>query len=215
MKQIICFGDSNTWGYDGESKERLPWGKRWTSLLQEKLIGDDIRIIEEGLCGRTSIFEDPLREGRKGTALLPVLLETHATADLLILMLGTNDCKTIFKASAQVIASGMERLIDQAKRLSPQTKILLISPITLGEKVWQEGYDPEFSRESVEVSKALSAEFKKLAEKKGIFFLDAAKIVSCCEADQEHMNAEGHSKFADALYEKLMLMIKIINKGIC
>ena len=183
MKQIICFGDSNTWGYDGESKKRLPWGKRWTSLLQEKLKGVDVRIIEEGLCGRTTIFEDPLREGRKGTALLPVILETHMLSDLLVLMLGTNDCKTIFKASSQVIASGVERLIDQVERLSPQTKILLVSPITLGEKVWQEGYDPEFSQESVEVSKALAAEYEKLAEKKGISFLDAAKIVSCCEAD--------------------------------
>ena len=207
MKQIICFGDSNTWGYDGESKKRLPWGKRWTSLLQEKLKGVDVRIIEEGLCGRTTIFEDPLREGRKGTALLPVILETHMLSDLLVLMLGTNDCKTIFKASSQVIASGVERLIDQVERLSPQTKILLVSPITLGEKVWQEGYDPEFSQESVEVSKALAAEYEKLAEKKGISFLDAAKIVSCCEADQQHMNAEGHRKFADAIYEKLMQII--------
>ena len=85
-------------------------------------------------------------------------------ADLLILMLGTNDCKTICQASAQVIASGMDRLIDQAKRLAPQTKILVISPITLGEKVWQEGYDPEFSRESVEVSKGLAAEYEKLIQ---------------------------------------------------
>ena len=88
----------------------------------------------------------------------------HAVADLLILMLGTNDCKTIFKAFAQLIASGMQRLIDQTKRLAPQTKILVISPITLGEKVWQEGYDPEFSRESVEVSKGLAAEYEKLIQ---------------------------------------------------
>lgn len=78
MKQILCFGDSNTWGYDGESRKRLPWGKRWTSLLQEKFdvetakqgiqagnntagqreagnaehkSGESVRIIEEGLCG--------------------------------------------------------------------------------------------------------------------------------------------------------------------
>ena len=50
MKQILCFGDSNTWGYDGESRTRLPWGVRWTSLLQEKLENKDVRVIEEGLC---------------------------------------------------------------------------------------------------------------------------------------------------------------------
>ena len=96
MKQILCFGDSNTWGYDGESRERLPWGVRWTSLLQEKLNKEEYRVIEEGLCGRTTVFEDPLRDGRKGTALLPTLLETHAQVDVITLMLGTNDCKTVF-----------------------------------------------------------------------------------------------------------------------
>lgn len=65
MKQILCFGDSNTWGYDGESRERLPWGVRWTSLLQEKLNKEEYRVIEEGLCGRTTVFEDPLRDGKK------------------------------------------------------------------------------------------------------------------------------------------------------
>lgn len=61
MKQILCFGDSNTWGYDGESRERLPWGVRWTSLLQEKLNKEEYRVIEEGLCGRKA--EDLIDSG--------------------------------------------------------------------------------------------------------------------------------------------------------
>ena len=81
MRQILCFGDSNTWGLDGDSGKRLPWGVRWTSLLQEKL-GQQYHVIEEGLCGRTTIFDDPLRDGRRGTELLPILLETHATVDV-------------------------------------------------------------------------------------------------------------------------------------
>ena len=66
MKQILCFGDSNTWGYNGENRERFPWGVRWTSLLQEKFAENrmDVRIIEEGLVGRTTVFEDPLRDSR-------------------------------------------------------------------------------------------------------------------------------------------------------
>ena len=54
MKQILCFGDSNTWGYDGESGERLPFKVRWTGRLQKAYEGKDVRIIEEGLCGRTT-----------------------------------------------------------------------------------------------------------------------------------------------------------------
>lgn len=203
MKQLICFGDSNTWGYNGETKTRLPWGERWTSLLQEKLAEKDVRVVEEGLCGRTTIFDDPLRIGRKGSDILPVVLETHASADGLILMLGTNDCKTVFNVSAHVIASGIEKLLDQITHISPETKILLVSPITLGENVWKEEFDPEFSKESVQVSRELAVEYAKLAAQKNIAFLDAASVVVCSQADQEHMDAKGHRKLADAVYDEV------------
>lgn len=136
-------------------------GVRWTSLLQEKLNKEEYRVIEEGLCGRTTVFEDPLRDGRKGTALLPTLLETHAQVDVITLMLGTNDCKTVFGASADVIGKGITRLLDQIQEYAPKAKVLLMSPIYLGEKVWQEGYDQEFSRESVIVSRNLQSVYEK------------------------------------------------------
>lgn len=219
MKQILCFGDSNTWGYDGESRKRLPWGKRWTSLLQEKFDSEKpsaltkkavtARIIEEGLCGRTTIFEDPLREGRRGTALLPTLLETHEGIDAVILMLGTNDCKTVFGASAEVIGMGITRLLEQIQRYAPKARVLLISPIYLGEKVWQEGFDQEFSPDSVKVSKELEKVYQRIAREKQVEFLPAAAYVSCCVADQEHMNAQGHQIFASVVYEKLSKMLEI------
>ena len=203
MKQVLCFGDSNTWGYDGESRKRLPWGVRWTSLLQEKLNKEEYRVIEEGLCGRTTVFEDPLRDGRKGTALLPTLLETHAQVDVITLMLGTNDCKTVFGASADVIGKGIIRLLDQVQEYAPKAKVLLMAPIYLGEKVWQEGYDQEFSRDSVQVSRDLEKVYQRIADEKHVEFMRAASYVSCCAADQEHMNAAGHQIFAKAVYEKL------------
>lgn len=219
MKQILCFGDSNTWGYDGESRKRLPWGKRWTSLLQEKFDSEKpsaltkkavtARIIEEGLCGRTTIFEDPLREGRRGTALLPTLLETHEGIDAVILMLGTNDCKTVFGASAEVIGMGITRLLEQIQRYAPKARVLLISPIYLGEKVWQEGFDQEFSPDSVKVSKELEKVYQRIAREKQVEFLPAAAYVSCCVADQEHMNVQGHQIFASVVYEKLSKMLEI------
>ena len=126
MKQILCFGDSNTWGLDGETGKRFPWEERWTGILQEKLADRDIRIVEEGLCGRTTIFEDPLRLGRRGTELLPTLLETH-TPDAVVLMLGTNDCKTIFGASAEIIGKGIARLLEQINQYADKMKVLVIS----------------------------------------------------------------------------------------
>lgn len=207
MKQILCFGDSNTWGLDGETGERLQWGVRWTSLLQMKLGGEQYRVIEEGLCGRTTIFEDPLRAGRRGTELLPVLLETHAQVDVITLMLGTNDCKTVYGASAEVIGKGVVRLLDQIESQDPDAKILLISPIYLGEKVWQEEYDREFSKESVAVSRELEKVYEKIARKRKINFIKASKYARCSDADQEHLDAEGHAKLADAVYDALSLMM--------
>lgn len=163
MKQILCFGDSNTWGLDGETGKRFSWEERWTGILQEKLADRDIRIVEEGLCGRTTIFEDPLRLGRRGTELLPTLLETH-TPDAVVLMLGTNDCKIIFGASAEIIGKGIARLLEQINQYADKMKVLVISPIYLGEKVWQDGYDQEFSPESVEVLKKLEPVYEKWPE---------------------------------------------------
>ena len=202
MKQILCFGDSNTWGLDGETGKRFSWEERWTGILQEKLADRDIRIVEEGLCGRTTIFEDPLRLGRRGTELLPTLLETH-TPDAVVLMLGTNDCKTFYNASAEVIGLGVERLVEQIRKADKNIRILLISPIQLGEGVWEQGYDPEFNEKSVEVSKGLKAVYQKVAEKYGCDFLAASDVAEPSKEDREHLNEEGHKKLAEAVLEVL------------
>lgn len=203
MKQILCFGDSNTYGLIPAAGGRYGWEVRWTGLLGRRLEAHDIRIVEEGLCGRTTVFDDALREGRRGSELLPVLLESHNPVDAVILMLGTNDCKTVYKASAEVIGRGIARLLDQIKERAPQSRVLLISPIALGEKVWQTEYDPEFSTASVAVSKELGAVYERIAKERGIAFLKAADYAASSDADQEHLDEEGHRALADAVYEKL------------
>ena len=77
MKQILCFGDSNTWGLIPKTNQRYPWGVRWTSILDNELnrhFNNEYRVIEEGLCGRTTVFDDPLRDGRNSFKLLPTIL---------------------------------------------------------------------------------------------------------------------------------------------
>lgn len=97
MKEILCFGDSNTYGLIPGTKNRYGRDTRWTGLIEQQLYGKGCRIIEEGLCGRTTVFEDELREGRKGAAFLPTLLESHAPVDRVVLMLGTNDMQDILQ----------------------------------------------------------------------------------------------------------------------
>ena len=106
MKEILCFGDSNTYGLIPGTTRRYDRETRWTGILAEKLYDKGYRIIEEGLCGRTSVFDDATRDGRNGAKVLPMLLETHAPLDQVVLMLGTNDCKTYNHASADRIGKG-------------------------------------------------------------------------------------------------------------
>lgn len=147
MKQILCFGDSNTYGLiPGTTNQRYGWGTRWTSILDDKVRTKGYRVIEEGLCGRTTVFDDPFRTERRGTEMLPAILESHRPVDTIVLMLGTNDCKSVYSATPEVIGQGIEQLLDQINTVNPDAKILLVSPIYLGERIWEEDFDPEFDK---------------------------------------------------------------------
>lgn len=203
MGEILCFGDSNTYGLIPGTKDRYSREIRWTGILQIRLREKGYHIIEEGLCGRTTVFEDELRDGRRGSALLPVLLEAHHPLDIVILMLGTNDCKSYYKASADVIGRGIEKLIQQVKASNNHMKILLVSPILLGEKVWRKEYDPEFNKESIQTSIQLKAVYQEIADKYSIEFLAASEVAEASEIDQEHIDAASHKMLADAIFKKL------------
>lgn len=208
MKNILCFGDSNTYGLIPGTGDRYDWDVRWTGIIGEKLSRDDCRIIEEGLCGRTTIFDDPLRAGRRGTELLPVILETHKPVDAIIIMLGTNDCKTHYDASAQVIGLGIRKLLGQIKNAVPEAKVLLVSPIQLGDDIWK-GFDPEFDARSVETSKGLPVVYRQIAEEEGISYLAASDYAVPSDADREHLDEDGHRALAGAIWNKLrQMMIK-------
>ena len=203
MKQILAFGDSNTWGLVPGSKpqERYPWGIRWTSILQEK--NSELRIAEEGLCGRTTVFDDGLRPGRNAVNSLTPMLESHYPIDGAILMLGTNDCKTLYNASSYVIGKGIERCLDILEKYVAPEKILLVSPINLGDDVWRPEKDPEFNQKSVETSKELKNVYKNIAKRKGVKFLAASDFVSPSDIDNEHMDEESHRIFAEVVASNL------------
>jgi len=134
MKTILCYGDSNTWGYNPLSQARHEYQDRWTSVLQREL-GDDYLIISEGLNGRTTVWEDPIELHKNGAAYLPPCLESHKPVDLVIIMLGTNDLKQRFSLPAGDIAAGLGVLVDIVKKsgCGPDTTaspdlLLLIPP---------------------------------------------------------------------------------------
>ncbi|MDD3239291.1 MAG: GDSL-type esterase/lipase family protein [Lachnospira sp.] len=200
---ILCFGDSNTYGYKPDGTGRFDENTRWTGLLQKKL-GTEFRVIEEGLCGRTTVFQDEFREGRRGVDAIGTIVETHNPIDVLIIMLGTNDCKSRYGASAGIIAKGLEQIIVKAREKSSQKfKLLVISPIHLGKGVGDEAFDPEFDSDSERVSLNLAKEYKKVSEANDVLFLDASTYATPSSIDREHMDEAGHQALADGIFNIL------------
>lgn len=217
MKTILCYGDSNTWGFDPDAYNfatgeffRYPYETRWPVRMAAQL-GAGYRIVEEAYNGRTTVFEDPVRPGRNALGHLNVSFYTHEPLDLITLMLGTNDLKDVFSAPASVIAGGLERLIRELSfiipaSLSRNVKLLVISPPELLPMENGEYY-PGLSAASQEKSKQLPALYEKVAAKYGCGFLNAAALVSASRRDGIHLNADSHAVLAKAVTAKVKEML--------
>lgn len=204
-KRILCFGDSNTWGYIPASGKRYPVGVRWTSLLQEKL-GDKYEIVEEGLNSRTTDVDDPKHIGKNGLTYFRPCLETHDPIDLIILMLGTNDMKERFNRTPEHIAEGVENLLMAVKVFveeeeTKMPKILVISPPLVDEEI--EGVKEKYLGAG-EKSKQLASLYEAIAKKYDCEFVDIAKVVSPSKKDGYHLEPEDHKKISDYFHSLIL-----------
>lgn len=215
MKRILCFGDSNTYGYRPDGHGRYDETIRWTGRIQEMLGREEYAIIEEGLCGRTTVFEDEIRPNRKGIDAIRMIIESHNPLDIIFIMLGTNDCKTRYGASAGTIAKGIEQIIGSVRHFAgKETRIVIISPIHLARGVGEDGFDPEFDERSVEVSLQLAKALRKIALDNNCSFLDASTVAKPSETDREHLDEEGHAKLADLVAARIRELIEGFYYGI-
>ena len=201
MRTILCFGDSNTWGDPPGGMGRFPWDVRWPGVLQSAL-GTGFRIIEEGLPGRTTCFDDPFSPQRNGLTYLPVSFETHHPLDLLIIMLGTNDLKANFNLSAFDIARGASRLLLAAKSFRPEiAHVLLVSPphVTHTDDFAISQQFPD----GVDKSRALAAHYRRFAELNNCHFFDAASVAQTSSVDGIHIDAQNHKLLGQRLAREI------------
>ena len=205
-KTIVCFGDSNTQGYNSSNMGRFTHMERWTCLLDD-LLGSGYLVREEGLSGRTTSFDDPLFEGLNGYSYIHTCMLTHEPLDLLIIMLGTNDVKERFSATPENITKGLERLVTKAihtpEAWRNNANILIIAPPPIEEGYYETDIGPEMGKGCIEKSKALSSLYQKTAMRLGCHFLDAASIpgVGMYPYDHMHLSLEAHRCLAMKLAE--------------
>jgi len=210
-KHIVCFGDSNTHGYCADPKDcadggdRFNESERWTCLLQQKL-GEDCLVIEEGLSGRTTVFDDPLHECMSGLDYITPCLMSHEPVDLLIIMLGTNDTKDRFYASAACIGIGMARLVKKAMSTEcwggKKPNILVVCPPAMGKEMPNGIFGDTMGELCVEKSEQLSRYYKEQCQLLGVHFADAGALgCEFNEIDYMHLTKAGHATLAEKLAE--------------
>lgn len=209
MKNILCFGDSNTWGYDPSTQTRFSKDIRWTGVLQQ-LLGSKYNIIEEGLNGRTTNVNEKQDHGlgyfrpfRSAMDLLSVLIETNSPLDLIIVMLGTNDLKTNFNQSSEMIAKNMRLVCESIinNDYFQSKSIILVSPSHINEE------SPNLLDSFIgttQASQSFSNSYRKISDDLNLHFVDASESVKTNKIDGLHWDSKQHSDFANSLFNKII-----------
>ena len=204
MKQILVYGDSLSWGIVPDTRVRLPFDQRWPGVLEGRLnaAGEKVRVIEDCLNGRRTVWEDPFKEGRNGLLGLAQRMEVNSPLSLVILMLGSNDFQFCHPHNnAWAAAQGVARLVDVMRRAPiepgmPVAPILIVCPPpakaacgTMAQK-----FDGAEKRGA-----GLAEAYARVASDLGCQFFDAGTVVSVSSVDGVHLDADQHPKLGDAL----------------
>lgn len=200
-RRILCFGDSNTWGFvpvAAPPSSRFPPAQRWPQVMAAAL-GPDATVIEEALNGRTTDLADPAQPliagaGLDGSAYLSACLASHLPLDAVAIMLGTNDLKAQFGRPAPRIALGARRLLAIARTLDggvgttyPNPRLLLICPPPLG--TLSPAFAEMFAGGEAK-SRELPPLYEAAARTAGVAFLDAGTVIATDGEDGVHLSAE-------------------------
>ena len=200
---VLCYGDSNTYGYDPCTYGRYPYERRWTSILQEKL-GDHYEVISEGLNGRTTAYDRPGAAWKNGISSFIACLGTHKPVDHVILMLGTNDCHSGLGLKAEDIAHGMETLVGIIEQEAPGLQgyipeITVAVPAPISGDLTASPFGLEMTEESAQKSRDIEPLYREIAERHYCGFVSAAEGVEV-SADCLHLTENGHAQMADLMY---------------
>lgn len=204
MKTVLCYGDSNTHGTpplaNPADSARYDRATRWPGVMAG-LLGEGWHVVEEGLPGRTTVFDDPIEGKHKnGRRPLQAILESHCPLDVVVLKLGTNDLKQRFRNPPADIAAGVNILVNLIRTTPYQSvppKILLVCPPPIRLAGWL----GVMFEDGVETSAKLPALYEAVAALNGCAFLDAGTLIEVSPVDGIHYEASQHAILARAIAE--------------
>ena len=205
MQQILVYGDSLTWGIIPNSRNRLPFDRRWPGVMEQALAksGHSVRVIEDCLNGRRTVWDDPFKPGRNGLVGLEQRIEVNSPLALVILMLGTNDFQVAHNANPWQSAQGTAALV-RAVRRAPIEPGMPVPPILIAAPPQAKTARGEMAEKfagAEQKSKGLARELEKVAKEWDCGFFDAGKVVSVSKVDGVHLDADQHVKLGAVMAE--------------
>jgi lysophospholipase L1-like esterase len=197
VQHVLVYGDSLTWGIVPNTRKRFSFEERWPGVLENKLsqLGHRVRLVENSLNGRRTVWEDPFKPGRDGLLGVAQCIEMHSPLALVILMLGTNDFQFSHPYNnAWSAAQGIVTLVNEIRKAPiepgiPIPSILVICP------------PPICSPQGVLAEKFFGAEqrcagladaYRTVSSDLGCHFFDAATVTSSSHVDGIHLDADQH-----------------------
>jgi len=213
MDQILVYSDSLTWGIVPGTRKRLGFDERWPGVMENQLNarGRRVRVIEDCLNGRRTVWEDPFKPGRNGREGLGQRIEIHSPLALVILMLGTNDFQFSQPwTNAWSAAQGMAVLVNEIRKAPiepgmPVPPILIVCPPKIRNPRGPIG--EKFPR-AEECSAGLAEAYRQIAAELNCEFFDAETATQSSTVDGVHLDADQHCKLGGAMAEKVGALLR-------
>lgn len=205
MKKIICYGDSNTFGFNPKDGSRFDENSRWTAILQ-KNTGIEYEVINEGACDRTGFVNNPKGLEFSAQRHFPKMLSEIDSIDILILAIGTNDLQCQYDINIGAIEKGLENLIKLAR---PKAKnIIIIPPVVLSEKVLEGFFNFQFDKTSIVKSREIGRIYRQITDAYHCNYFDINKFTTPSNFDGLHYDKKSHKIIADKLTEFISHSVK-------
>ena len=203
MQNILVYADSLSWGIIPLTRQRLPFEARWPGVMEASLNteGRDVRVQEDCLNGRRTVWEDPYKPGRNGLQGLAQRIEIHSPLALVILMLGTNDFQSMHPHNAWHSAQGMAALVDAIRQAPiepgmPVPPVLVAAPPPI-----RTPKGPTASKfvGGADKCAGLAEAYREIADSLDCAFFDAATVTTSSKVDGVHLDADQHATLGEAV----------------
>ena len=211
MHQILVYADSLSWGIIPDTRFRFRFDQRWPGVVELELQkeGFSVRVVEDCLNGRRTVWDDPFKPGRNGLEGLEQRIEINSPLSLVVVFLGTNDFQSMHHLNAWQSAQGLAAIVESIRRAPIEPgmavpPILLVAPPQIQKAKGK--IAPKFQGAETKAV-GLASAIKSVAQELGCHFFDAGSVTTTSRVDGVHLDEDQHLALGKALAAKIKALL--------